>query len=171
MERREFDDCFNSLVAQPLVARGFVPKGKSFHLTENGGMTSFIRLRGRMATMYGASWILCFRHCCLRELFKLDVFDYPYKFKPSDLLTGRVDLRYYSKIGHYDYDQFRYGDLSPKAIAAKLTDITQLILGGFVPWAVSLTPERVCAEIRQYGTNAWCEKLWIEDYQKSEKKA
>jgi hypothetical protein len=171
MQPTEFDECFGSLVAQPLVARGFVSKGKSFRLTESDGMISFIRLGGRMATMHGASWVLCFRHCCLRELFKFDVFDYPYKFKPSELQTGQADLRYYPRIGHYDYDQFRYGGMKPKAGAAKLIEITQLILGEFVPWAASLTPERACAEIQRYGSNAWCEKLWIEDYQKRGEKA
>jgi hypothetical protein len=171
MERPTFDNCFESLVVQPLVARGFVSKGKSLHLTENGGMTSFIRLGGRMTTMHGASWILCFRHCCLRELFKFDVFDYPYKFKPSDLLNRRVELRYYPQIGNYDYDQFRYGSMTQKTVTAELGAIARLVLDAFVPWAVSLTPDRVCAEIRKYGDNAWCEKLWIEDCQNSERKA
>jgi len=170
MERPEFDVYFDSVVVQPLVARGFVLKGKSLHLTENGGMTSFIRLGGRMALPHGASWVLCYRHSCLRELFKFGVFDYPYKFKPSDLLDRRVEFRYYPKIGHYDYDHFRYGSMTQEAVKTGLTDITRLILHEFVPWAVSLTPEHVCDEIRQHGLNEWCEKLWIEEYQKYESK-
>jgi hypothetical protein len=172
MKRPEFDTLFQSEVGQTLAALGFRHSGKSLHLFAHVTHVALIRLGGRFSTPGSAAWTLCFRHTFLRELTDLRVVTdanlatehYPFKFTPSELMEHRSEMRYYSRLLRFDYDRFDYSGASTVNVQERLGRLTAFLRERFVPWAVSITPEAAREQIQHYGTGAWAEKIWIEDY-------
>jgi hypothetical protein len=174
MELPEFDRVFDAEVVQALAPLGFVASGKSVHLLSGFSLVSLIRLAGRFSIPGSAVWTLCFRHTFLRELTDLRVVSgtglatehYPFKFTVSELMEGRTEMRYLSRLLHFDYDRFEYAGLDSGDVRDRLSSIAKFIGGRFVPWALVLSPELACEQIQRYGSGGWAEKIWIEDYER-----
>jgi hypothetical protein len=176
VNRDSFVEFFVQELAQPLLARGYRFAGKGQTLAFDSGDTTLalIRLGGRMALPGSIAHVLCARHRFLRTLEDevvpsgdtLSVDDYPYKFRPSSLfgLPPTSWLYRPSNLGHWEYDRLDYGSVGPDEVQSDLAVLCDLLAGPAASWAASLTPEKVANELQTHGENAWCERLWLEDY-------
>jgi hypothetical protein len=52
-----------------------------------------------------------------------------------------------------------------------LDGLRETVLYGGVGWLDFLTPAEAHRQIKRYGQSDYCEKLWIEDYEKYEQTA
>jgi hypothetical protein len=176
MNRDSFMPLFIQHLAQPLLARGyrFVGKGQTLAYDASDLTLALIRLGGKRAQPGSIAHVLCARHRFLRTLEEeavpsgdtLSVNDYPYKFRPSSLLGLPPSRWRYrpSNLGHWEYDRLDYGGLGPNEVRSDLVVLRELLAGPAVSWASALTPQKVAEELHTYGENAWCERLWLEDY-------
>jgi hypothetical protein len=175
MTSAEFDQSFDAAVARRLAPVGFRPRGKngkSLDLLDGITLVSLLRLGGRLSLPGSAVWTLCFRHSFLREIKELKTVTgvagmftehYPFKFTPSELMEGRRELRYHSAL-NWDHDRFTYESLAPAEVHGKLCRLADFIAERFVPWARSISPSAATAQLREFGSGRWDEKIWIEDY-------
>jgi hypothetical protein len=175
MTSQEFDQLFDAAVVRRLAPVGFRPRGKngkSLDLLDGIILVSLLRLGGRFSLPGSAVWTLCFRHTFLRELNELKTptgvagmftEHYPFKFTPSELMEGRRELRYRSAL-NWDSDRFTYEGLTPAEVHGKLCRLADFIAERFVPWARSVSPSAARAQLREFGSGRWDEKIWIEDY-------
>lgn len=172
-----FVPLFLEAVARPALAHGYRWVGKSQSLAYDVGDTTvaLIRLGGKKAMPGSIAHVLCARHKFLRSLVEesvpdhdtLSVNDYPYKWKPSGLLGVEPrEWRYQpSNLGHWEYDRLQYDNYDVSSVRETLGRLHDLLLGPVAVWAAALSPARGLAELRQFGEGAWCERLWIEDYE------
>ncbi len=174
MERSEFDRTFDAEVVQALAPIGFCVSGKSIHLFSGISHVSLIRLGGRFSMAGSAAWTLCFRHTFLRELTELRVVSgaglateqYPFKFTVSELMDGRTEMRYYSRLSRFDHDRLEYANLDSGEVRERLCCMAKFIGHRFVPWALAVIPELACEQIQRYGEEGWAERIWVEDYER-----
>jgi hypothetical protein len=175
MDSSEFDQLFDSEVIQRLSSFGFRPrgrKGKTIDLLDGITLVSLIRMSGRFRVPGNAAWALCFRHTFLRELNELKVSPdvtglfpehYPFKFIPTDLMKSRTEPRYHSRL-NFEVDRCNYSSRNSTVVSSELREMADFIADRFVPWARSMTSSVAKAQLQKFGTNMWCEKIWIEDY-------
>jgi hypothetical protein len=52
-----------------------------------------------------------------------------------------------------------------EAVKASLDGLRHRIEEKVIPWMSWLTPARALAQIREFGEDAYCERIWLEDYQ------
>lgn len=169
MDKQAFDTLFEQRVASRLGRLGFVSHGKTLTFFDARITVALFRLGGRMTAPGSISHILCFRHSCLRDRTETlpaaapkEVFDYPYKFKP--LGDAEKGLVYRPQNLRYDYERLQWEDAEESAVLQKLDRVATVIEDSFLPWAQTITPARAMSDIAQNGENAWCERMWIEDY-------
>jgi hypothetical protein len=72
--------------------------------------------------------------------------------------------RYAPQNLRYSHDTFDWHGKDPQVVRAWLGDLADFIVNLFVPWTRSMTPRRALEHLVQFGEQAWCERLWIEDY-------
>ncbi len=172
MDKSEFDSAFRALVADRLAPHGFGLKGEALYLRDTEKTIALMRLGGRMAEPGSAAHLLCFRHNMLRDKWEkplartsVDVADYPFKFRPSDLVsTPEAKWTYRSQILHFDYDRLHWAGQPQPAVIQQLEQLGALIETRFLPWADAMTPRRAAELISKHSENAWIERLWLEDY-------
>jgi len=172
MQKIEFDSLFDTELAEPLITAGFVAKSKSLHFFRDTFHIALIRLGGRMATSGTVASVLCLRHSFLRlveplsnaSAWKYGVFDFPFKLTQKDFADRKPKLRYQSRLLNYDYDRFEFECMRPSEVTRSLSNQRNFLLDVFLPLASTKTPAEVRDEILRFGTNGWCERLWIEDY-------
>ena len=81
--------------------------------------------------------------------------------KLSDYLL--LDWRYEPiNLGPRKYDTISFGQMSDASEI--LEDMTHRIARTGLAWMEHLTPPTALAQVRKFGENAYCEKIWIEDY-------
>lgn len=118
-----------------------------------------------------ARFIVCVRHVFLRNLERQipngiaeNPNDYPFKLRLSEF--ARFSRWRYRPInlGIREYDEIEYGSLKSVNSLLKKTKFT---LESYTPnWVDLLTPEKALSQIKRFGENAYCERIWIEDYEK-----
>jgi hypothetical protein len=169
MNKEAFDALFEERVAGRLSRLGFVPKGKTLAFFDGRLVLALFRLGGRMSTPGSISHILCFRHSILRDRsetiptgFPKEVFDYPYKLKPLE--DGRGKLIYRPQNMNYQYERLHWGHADEDSVLQKLDRIADHIEVHFLPWAMTIPMAQAKSEIERHGENAWCERMWVEDY-------
>ena len=91
-----------------------------------------------------------------------DVFDYPYKFKPLE--DAEKALVYRPQNLRYDYERFQWENAKESIVVQKLDRIASFVEDSFLPWAQIMPLVKARSEIEKNGEDAWCERLWIEDY-------
>jgi len=113
--------------------------------------------------------ILCFRHSFLRDRTEQvptttpsDVFDYPYKFRPIQDADG--ELVYRPQNLNFQYERLRWEGASESSVDERLDRIASNVEHRFLPWASTLSLASARSEIADRGEQAWCERMWIEDY-------
>jgi len=45
-------------------------------------------------------------------------------------------------------------------------ELERFVRCDFTPWAVELSTDRAAEQLKRYGENAWCERLWLDDYRR-----
>jgi hypothetical protein len=175
MTSPEFDQLFDEEVVKRLSPLGFRPRGKNgktLDLLDGITLVSWLRLAGRLSVPGSAAWTLCFRHTFLRELNELKTVtgvsgmfteQYPFKFRPSELMEKRRELRYQPQL-NWEYDRFTYESLSPAEGRRDLSALAAFVADQFVPWARSISPTAAREQLCKFGSQRWDEKIWIEDY-------
>jgi len=167
MTKDEFELLFDVEVAERLGRHDFKRVGKSLYATKNLAMVSLIRLGGRMAKPGAIAHVLCCRLSFMRDLaervfdgFVPEPFAYPFKLLPSKL--PRM-LRYEPRNLNYDWERIEFQGRDNGAVRRKLREACSAILEQVLPWAGALTATAVEEQLRTFGENAWCERMWIED--------
>jgi hypothetical protein len=56
-----------------------------------------------------------------------------------------------------------FGELSDAS--AILSDMTEKIANSGLAWMEHLTPTEALRQLRRHGEGAYCERIWIEDYE------
>jgi hypothetical protein len=169
MNKEAFEELFAKRVSDRLASLGFARKGKSLSLFDENLTISLIRLGGRLNLPGSISHVLCVRHSFLRDRTERvptavppEVFDYPYKLKPIED-AGR-DRRYRPQNLNYDYERLRWEDVDEASVGRKLDQLVSSVENQYLPWARALSPTVAKAEITEFGEDAWCERMWLEDY-------
>ena len=114
--------------------------------------------------------MLCFRHTFLRDLDEVvpashpkDGHAYPFKIKPSELVRRPVSRwSYRFELNPEDYDEVWYGQMHDAT--PLLREMGAVVATKGVDWANTFTVERALELLENSGSNAWCERLWIDDY-------
>src|SRR5262245_1222443 len=111
--------------------------------------------------------LLCCRLSFMRDLtecvpngFVPEPFAYPFKLLPSKLPAM---LRYTPRNLNYEPEVITFQGRDSGAIRKELKQICSAILSQLLPWAGALTATAVEEQLRTFGENAWCERMWIED--------
>jgi hypothetical protein len=172
MDRACFDKVFDSEIIQPLQEVGFVSAGKSLHLVRNHAHVALIRLGGRSSIPGSISSALCFRHSFLRLVglesdagaLKFSVFDFPYKLTFKEGMGWSWKLRYESRLLSCPHDRLDYSNLAEMKVLAHLKEERKFLVEAFLPAVLTKHPKEIRDEIVRFGTNGWCEKMWVEDY-------
>jgi len=169
MDKDAFETLFEECVAGRLTRLGFASAGKTLTFYDGRITIALFRLGGRLSMPGSISHILCFRHSFLRDMRETipagapkEVFAYPYKFRPLE--DARRDLAYRPQNLAYDYEQLYWENADEHSLRQKLDRIAAHIEDRFLPWAEKLSLESAMSEIERHGENAWCERMWIEDY-------
>ena len=177
MNRDSFVSLFLERVAEPAIAQGYRFVGGSQTLAYCAGdaTVALIRLGGKWAAPGSIAHILCARHRFLRTLIAeavpeadtLSVSDYPYKWRPSSLFGIPPNQWRYSpsNLGHWEHDRLEYGEQDERTTREAVDRLLQLLVKPATEWAAMLSPERGLADLQHLGEGAWCERLWIEDYE------
>jgi hypothetical protein len=145
---------------------------------EGDAVLSVLRIpQGRAES--GTSIALCIRHVFLRDYLYGSVLkshsikerDYPFKERGSTLtLESLGNWKYFpTSIEHPSSHQnvLWHGTLHPDVIIQELQEIVSNTLSGGMELLRRLTPEESLRQIEVNGENSWCEKMWMEDYQKA----
>lgn len=124
-----------------------------------------------MSSAGAIAHILCFRHSFLRDRTETvptkaprEVYDYPYKFRPLE--DADRELIYRPQVAGYDFERLVWENAAEGAVRQKLDRIADNIECRFLPWADALPLATAKSQIAQFGDDAWCERMWIEDYAK-----
>jgi hypothetical protein len=169
MDKEAFETLFEEHVTSRLARLGFVSKEKGLSLSSERVTIALFRLGGRMSASGSISHILCFRHSFLRDRTEAvptgvppEVFDYPYKFRPLE--DADRELVYRPQNLNYDFERLQWENTNESSVRQKLDRIAAHIENRFLPWAKTLPLATAKSEIEQFGEDAWCERMWIEDY-------
>ena len=66
-------------------------------------------------------------------------------------------------LGHWKYDTIRFGGLTDAT--SLLADMRNQVTEYGMVWMERLTPAEALNQLKQNGEGAYCEKIWIEDYE------
>ncbi len=177
MQADEFNILFHNYFFEPLKEYDaeYIKRSRTIRITDHHCDLRLIRVGGRMMRQHYMGTQIVFRHRFLRSVTQdnlgedqLDASDFPRQLAFNDFRGFlRSSPRYQSILGsrrqiHY----FPYTNDSLERIQRDLIRLRKLFEKRVIPWAMSITPEGELENITRYGKNAWCEKIWIEDYRK-----
>lgn len=96
--------------------------------------------------------------------------DYPFKERPSTLTTNSVQSWHYRPknlgVRSGDYDTVKYSKIATDREAlSQLEIITKGVLSGGIALLEKLSPMEALRQLNDYGEDAWCERLWNDDYE------
>ncbi len=173
MNKQTFDSFFEQHVSEPLENSGFMRSENSFFINEDPISVSLIRLGGKFASPGTIAHILCFRHSFLPNLnkevpegFEKEVFAYPFKLKPSDvvgLLSGPI--KYKSQNLNYDYERYNFTEQKDKDVTKYLSKVHDAVVK-VLNWSKSTEVKKIAQQIQKHNESAWIEKLWLGAYSK-----
>lgn len=173
----EFAALFEECVEFPLSREGFerFRKTKSLVLTRDYTQVSLIRLGGKLTRPGCTAQIICFRHTFLRPIdtehpveFTLRPSDYPYKWRLRNFGGFAIKGPRYrpENLGKWKVDRYCFESRTRQEVQKDLTRHKDTLINKVLPWSSRLTPFVAAEQIRKYGEDAWCEKRWIEDYER-----
>jgi hypothetical protein len=115
---------------------------------------------------------VCVRHTFLRTLekepakpFLTNPSEYPFKLRVSDLSRESLSTWHYQpcNLGHWKYDTVHFGDLTDAS--AILSHMRDNIAEFGLAWMEHLSPAEALTQVKRYGEGAYCERIWMEDYE------
>ncbi len=172
MRAQKFNEQVRDILEPALADVGFKRVGSDFVRQRNDGQLVLFRFAGsKFASLCQFTrFMLCFRHPFLRDLDQVvpashpkDGYAYPFRIRPSDLADISVSEWFYRfELNPDDYDEIHYGEINDATPV--LRRMGALVATKGVEWGDCFTFERAVDLLEQHGSDAWCEKLWIEDY-------
>jgi hypothetical protein len=172
MHAQEFNEQVKAIMAPMLSAVGFKQVGTDFVRENDDIQLVLLRFGGsKFASLSQFTrFMLCFRHVFLRDLDEVvpqshpkNGHAYPFKVRPSDLEGILIsEWRYQFELNPTCYDEIEYG--GTKNVEPILRKMGELIATKGIEWANSFTAGRAMHLLEHCGSNAWCERLWINDY-------
>jgi hypothetical protein len=173
VDAKAFNQQYEDLVAQPLVKIGFRAHGQSLFYVKRETVLAILRLSLKGSGLLREThFVACVRHSFLRTLekeparrFLIEPNEYPFKFRISELSREIQREWHYSpcNLGHWKYDTIKFGDLTDATL--HLGDMLDQINKYGTAWMERLTPAESLRQIKRYGEDAYCERIWVEDYE------
>jgi hypothetical protein len=173
VDAKEFNQQYENVLTLPLVKIGFYAHGQSLFCVKNEIVFALLRLSVKgSGFLRETHFVVCVRHSFLRTLEKdpprrylTEPSEYPFKFRVSDLRQEMRKEWHYSpcNLGHWKYDTIRFGDLTDAT--SRLDDMRHQIAEYGMAWMERLNPAEALNQLKRYGEDAYCEKIWIEDYE------
>ena len=173
MDAKEFNQQYQSILGEPLAKIGFQAHGQSLFCIKDETVFALLR-RSRKGSGFlrETHFVVCIRHSFLRTLEKEPVErpltepnEYPFKFRVSELSRElQREWHYYPcNLGHWKYDTISFGDLGDAT--SLLTRMRDQVVEYGMAWMARLTPAIALAQLMRHGEDAYCERIWIEDYE------
>jgi len=173
MDAKEFNRQYENLLVEPLRNIGFQNHGQSLSYTRDQTVLALLRFQMKFSGLsQRAHFLLCVRHVFLRTLenepatkFLFEANEYPFKLAISKLSQNMLESWHYEPInlGPREYDTVLFGELTDSS--AILSAMREKITNSGLAWMEYLTPAESLKQVRRHGEDAYCEKLWIEDYE------
>jgi hypothetical protein len=173
MDAKEFNRQYEDLLVEPLRNVGFQNHGQSLSYTKDQTVLALLRFRMKFSGLTQRThFLLCVRHVFLRTLekepatkFLFDANEYPFKVPVSKLSQSMLETWHYQPInlGPREYDTVLYGELADSSTI--LSAMRERITNSGLAWMEYLTPTESFKQVRRHGEEAYCEKIWIEDYE------
>ncbi len=167
----KFEECFENLISEQVEQDGFRRSNKHLYFIQGDICVSLIRLGGKMYSPNSVAHILCFRHTYLPNLnekiskgLEKEVFSYPFKFKPRDVVKDKAStLRYVSQNLNYDYERFDYSRSTETDVLQYLEGVKQAMLT-VIEWAQMTSVSELEEQIKSSKEMGWLEGIWIKSY-------
>ena len=177
MNAAQLDEIYDSAMVTPLIASGFVRRGRSLFYRADHAVLALLRFEESSdRLLQTTNLIVCIRHTFLRELSSqtvpeplvAEINDYPVKERPSTLSPALVQSWRYRPINlgvrRGDYDTLEYGRINKVEEAqATLARLSRNVIVGGMALLERLRPDELERQLKQHGENAWCERLWVKD--------
>jgi hypothetical protein len=173
MDAKEFNRQYEDLLVGPLRNIGFRTHGQSLSFTKDHTVLSLLRFQMKFSGLTQRThFLLCVRHAFLRTLekepaakFLFGANEYPFKLPVSRLSQNMLESWHYEPInlGPRKYDTVLFGELTDSS--AILSAMREKITNSGLAWMEYLTPAESLKQVRRHGEDAYCEKIWIEDYE------
>ena len=178
MDTQSFNALFLEELAEPLRDHGLdrVGKGHTLRFLRGANDLRLLRLGGRLQVPGAMVTVICFRHNFLRPVngddpsaTTLYAGDFPRKHAVADFDSAPERGPAYRphNLGRWPRDVFPYADASEDDVRRHLTLLREAFATRILPWAAKVTPEHEFAQLRANGEGAWCERRWIEDYERA----
>jgi hypothetical protein len=175
MKAVEFNTIYDEVVVKPLVAAGFVQRDKNLFFFDASGVLALFRYRNKWSSFIQSTLLtVCIRHRFLRNLdkqpcdqFTKTIDDYPFKIQPTKFLLDFLKCGWHytpCNLAHWPKDEIEFG--KDNNARAKIENIRDIILAACPQWLKFLEPKEAYRQISQYGESAYCEKIWLEDYER-----
>jgi hypothetical protein len=177
MKAAEFNGIYDRVLVQPLLAAGFVQHGPSLFFFEDSGVLSLLRHQNKWSSLTQSTlFTVCIRHHFLRDLerqpcerLSRSINDYPFKIQPSKLRPDFLRSGWHYEpcnLGHWPEDRIEYGNAAASDVTSQLEGIRDSVYLVGLPWLRFLVPVEARNQILKYGESAYCEKIWLEDYER-----
>jgi hypothetical protein len=173
MDAKEFNRQYEHLVVGPLRNIGFQTNGQSLSYTKDQTVLALLRFQMKFSgPTQRTHFLLCVRHVFLRTLEKEPATkflsgpnEYPFKLPVSKLSNGMLETWHYKPInlGPRDYDTVLFGELADAS--AILSSMREKVTNSGVAWMEYLTPAEAFRQVKTHGEDAYCERIWMEDYE------
>jgi len=173
MDAKEFNRQYEDLLVEPMRKIGFQNHGQSLSYTKDQTVLALLRFQMKSSGLTQRThFLLCVRHVFLRTLekepaskFLFEASEYPFKLPVSELSRSMLENWHYEPInlGPRKYDTLLFGELTDSS--AILFAMREKIANSGLAWMEYLTPAESLKQVRTHGENAYCEKIWIEDYE------
>ena len=172
MRAQEFNEQVKAILCPALADAGFKQVGSDFVRQHDYALLVLLRFGGSKfsSLCQFTRFMLCFRHVFLRDMDEVvpashpkNGHAYPFKIRPSALADLSVpEWSYRFALNSEDYDEIEYGQLTDATSVLRRMGALVAIKG--VEWGESFTIDRASQLLEDHGSDAWCERLWIEDY-------
>jgi hypothetical protein len=173
VDAKDFNQQYETVLAQPLLKVGFQAHEQSLFCVKGETVFALLRLSLKSSGFLREThFVVCVRHAFLRTLekeparrFLTEPNECPFKFRVSELSREMGREWHYSpcNLGHWKYDTVRFGDLTDAS--ALLADMRNQVTEYGMVWMERLTPAEALNQLKRHSEGAYCEKIWIEDYE------
>ncbi|MFL9924470.1 hypothetical protein PQR62_09345 [Herbaspirillum lusitanum] len=172
MQKTEFEEIFDEIVARPLEAIGFQKKGTRLLSDDGLVQIAWVRGGGRLASPGTIVHLACFRHSFLRDKSETvptaapgEPGEYPWVFSSEELLnTNPQDWAFDpSRLMSLPYGRLDFSTLSTADVISALTD-RRTAFTKYVSWARALSLKEAHEQIASHVEKFWVARLWDQDY-------
>lgn len=169
MRAEQFNEQVQQVLEPLLSAVGFKRVGSDFVRQVESAQLVLFRFGGSKyaSLIQFTRFALCFRHSFLRDLSETvpsshptGIHEYPFRTHPTDAAITEWSYRF--ELNPSTFVEIEYGKLSDAS--SLLREIGECVATKGIEWGDSFTPTRALELLKTQGSDAWCEKLWIKDY-------